>query len=324
MRVVRYFRSVDENIRGAVVAVGNFDGVHMGHQAVIGEAGKIARALERQWAVLTFEPHPRSVFRPDDPPFRLTPTRAKIDAIRGLGVDALVVKRFDLAFSKCLAEDFVTRVLVESLGVRHLIAGYDFRFGHQRKGDCGMLLDMGRKYGFDFTVVREASDDGGGAYSSTRVRELIDSGDVRGAAEILGRPFAISDHVRRGDARGRTIGFPTANLLLGHHVVPRLGVYAVQAYLGDGTPPMTGVANIGRRPTFNGEGIVLEVHLLDVDLDLYGRRLDVHLIDFIRPEKKFDGIDALKAQIARDRDRARQILSDIIDQPTPQPVEPPP
>jgi len=308
MRVFRYFRSVDEDIRGAVVAVGNFDGVHLGHQAVIGEAGRIARAMGRQWAVLTFEPHPRSVFRPDDPAFRITPARAKIEAIRGLGVDALIVKRFDLAFSQCPAEEFVSRVLVENLGVRHLIAGYDFHFGHKRQGDCAMLLEMGGKLGFDFTVVHEASDDGGGAYSSTRVREHIAAGEVRAAAEILGRPYHISDRVRRGDARGRTIGFPTANLTLGNHVQPKLGVYAVEADAGDGTL-IKGVANIGRRPTFDGEGVVLEAHLLDFEGDLYGRRLDVRLIEFIRPEKKFDGIDALKAQIAGDRDRAREILN---------------
>lgn len=311
MRVYRHSWDLPPEARGAAVAIGNFDGVHMGHRAVIGEAGKLAHAASLPWAVLTFEPHPRELFNPDGPPFRLTPFREKAAAIAGLGVEILVVLRFDWKLCRCPAEDFVEQVLVDGLGAAHVVAGYDFHFGHQRRGDCAMLLDLGRKLGFDFTAVHAASDEGGDVYSSTRARACLEEGDVRGAAEVLGRPFAVDGRVRRGDERGRTIGFPTANLALGRLQRPKLGVYAVEV-VRSGGEVLQGVANIGRRPTFGGEDEVLEVHLFDFEGYLYGERLEVRLIDFIRAEKKFDGIDALKAQIARDGARAREILGDVL------------
>lgn len=307
MRIYRHIQSLDAADRGAVVAVGNFDGVHCGHRTVIGEAGRIAKAFGARWGVLTFEPHPRAVFQPDGPPFRITPFRGKAAEIAGLDVDFLIAQRFDMAFAGQSAAAFVADYLVGALGVRHVVAGYDFKFGHKRLGTCETLLAEGGRHGFDFTAVAAASDDGGGLYSSSRVRELLAAGDMPAAAEVLGRPFTIAGRVRGGDRRGRTIGFPTANIRLGGYIRPAFGVYAVRAATDDGRR-IDGVANVGSRPTVGGTEPRLEAHLFDFDGDLYGRRLTVALIEMIRPEKKFDGLEALKAQIARDVSAAKQIL----------------
>lgn len=312
MRIFRHYQNIPGDARGAVVAIGNFDGVHLGHRAVIGEAGAIAHATARPWGVLTFEPHPRAFFAPGTPPFRLTPFHAKARLIFGLGVDTIFVQQFNKAFSSLTAEDFIETVLVGGIGARHVVCGYDFVFGKGRGGSAEMLLGFGKRLGFDFTAVRAQTFAGGDsaetAYSSTGVREALQSGNPQAAARILGRPFEIEGRVIQGDQRGRTIGFPTANLALGTYLRPARGVYAVRVRVGEGRE-FTGVANIGRRPTFAGEADLLEVFLFDFTGDLYGRRLGVQLVEFLRPEKKFDGIDQLKAQIAADSDQARQILS---------------
>lgn len=313
MRIYRHFETLPQEARGAAIAVGNFDGVHLGHQAVIGEAGQIARAHGLPWSVLTFEPHPRRIFKPDQDPFRLTPFRTKARALERLGVDAMIVQRFNRDFSERPAEDFVTAVLVEGFGARHVVAGYDFVFGHNRRGNCEMLLAMGQKLGFGFTAVSAVEDASGAVYSSTRVRHCLRTGDVAGAAEILGHPFEIEGRVAHGDRRGRTIGFPTLNLHLGSVVRPSPGVYAVRIGRLEGNTEtwMDGVANIGVRPTFGGEDMVLEAHAFDFGGDLYGQRVTVALIEHIRAEKKFDGPDALRAQIAADCETARGILSGL-------------
>ncbi|HIE20560.1 MAG TPA: bifunctional riboflavin kinase/FAD synthetase, partial [Rhodospirillales bacterium] len=295
---------------GAAVAIGNFDGVHPGHQTVIHEAGLIAGDMCRPWTVLTFEPHPRAFFTPDSEPFRLTPFRSKAQRIADLGADLLIVQRFDKAFSSLPAEDFVNTVLVDGLGAGHVVSGYDFVFGHKRGGNCELLLAMGAKKGFGFTAVNAQTDSSGEAYSSTRVRERLGDADPRGAAAILGRDFEIEGRVARGEARGKSIGFPTANIPLGAYLRPALGVYAVRTAIEqeNGEIWLDGVANIGVRPTFGSDGVVLEVFLFDFDDDLYGKRLRVRLVDFLRPEKKFDGVDDLKAQIAQDSAKAQKIL----------------
>ncbi|MEQ9559840.1 MAG: bifunctional riboflavin kinase/FAD synthetase [Rhodospirillales bacterium] len=312
MRIFRHYQNIPGDARGAVVAIGNFDGVHLGHRAVIGEAGAIAHATARPWGVLTFEPHPRAFFAPGTPPFRLTPFHAKARLIFGLGVDTIFVQQFNTAFSSLTAEDFIETVLVGGIGARHVVCGYDFVFGKGRGGNCEMLLGFGKRLGFDFTAVRAQTFAGGDsaetAYSSTGVREALQSGEPQAAARILGRPFEIEGRVIRGDQRGRIIGFPTANLALGTYLRPARGVYAVRVRIGEGRE-FTGVANLGKRPTFAGEADLLEVFLFDFTGDLYGQRLGVQLVEFLRPEKKFDGIDQLKAQIAADSDQARQILS---------------
>ena len=310
MRIYRHYDALPADARGAAVAIGNFDGVHPGHQTVIHEAGLIAGDMCRPWAVLTFEPHPRAFFTPDSEPFRLTPFRSKAQRIAELGADLLIVQRFDKAFSSLPAEDFVNTVLVDGLGAGHVVSGYDFVFGHKRGGNCELLLAMGAKKGFGFTAVNAQTDSSGEAYSSTRVRERLGDADPRGAAAILGRDFEIEGRVARGEARGKSIGFPTANIPLGAYLRPALGVYAVRAAIEqeNGEIWLDGVANIGVRPTFGSDGVVLEVFLFDFDDDLYGKRLRVRLVDFLRPEKKFDGVDDLKAQIAQDSAKAQKIL----------------
>jgi riboflavin kinase/FMN adenylyltransferase len=284
--------------------------VHLGHRAVIGEAGRIARDQEIPLAVLSFEPHPRSLFVPTGEPFRLTPFRTKAQHIRDLGVDTLIVLHFDEAFARISAEDFIKKVLVEGLGARHVVSGYDFVFGHKRAGNCELLLHKGKEEGFGFTCV-SAIDDGEMVYSSTRVRECLKAGDPRAAALLLGRNFEIFGRVEHGDARGRTIGFPTANLYLGEYLRPAHGVYAIRAaiYESGMTRWYDGVANYGSRPTFDEKETMFEAHLFDFNGDLYGQHLRIGLADFLRPEKKFKGIDDLKAQIALDSDNARGILA---------------
>ncbi len=309
MHIFRHFENLPAAVKGASIAIGNFDGVHLGHRAVIGEAGRIARDQGIPWAVLSFEPHPRALFTPDAEPFRLTPFRTKARHIEELGVDNLIVLHFDKAFTNLSADDFIGRVLVEALGARHVVSGYDFVFGHKRAGNCELLLRKGQEEGFDFTCV-SAVDDGQTVYSSTAIREYLKAGDPRAAGRLLGRDFEIEGRVEHGDARGRSIGFPTANLHLGEYLRPAHGVYAVRAGLDEGaaTKWYDGVANYGSRPTFDGNDTILEAHLFDFDGDLYGRHLRIALVDFLRPEKKFDGIDDLKAQIALDCDNARRIL----------------
>jgi len=310
MQIFRHYQDLPEDVRGAAVAVGNFDGVHRGHQAVIGEAGRIARSTGIPWAVLSFEPHPRTLFKPDQDPFRLTPFRIKARHIEELGVNALMVLHFDLDFARLTAEDFIQKVLIDGLQAKHVISGYDFVFGNKRAGNCELLLRKGKENGFGFTCV-SAVDDGEAVFSSTGVRKCLRNGDPIGAAHFLGRPFEIEGRVEHGDQRGRTIGFPTANLHLDEYVRPAKGVYAIRAGVDLGTETVwhDGVANLGNRPTFDGVDIVLEAHLFDFNDDLYGKHLRVSLIDFIREEKKFGGLDELKDQIAKDGIQARKILS---------------
>lgn len=309
MQIFRHFENLPADVRGSSIAIGNFDGVHLGHRAVIGEAGRIAKDQDIAWAVLSFEPHPRSLFSPDGAPFRLTPFRSKARYIGEQGVDNLIVLHFDEEFTNLSADDFISRVLVEALGARHVVSGYDFVFGHKRTGNCELLLHRGQQEGFDFTCV-SAVDDGQTVYSSTAVRECLRDGNPRGAAHLLGRNFEIEGRVEHGDQRGRTIGFATANLHLGEYLRPAHGVYAIRAGVEEAgqTRWYDGVANYGSRPTFDNKDTILEAHLFDFDGDLYGQHLRVDLIDFLRQEKKFDGVDDLKAQIAIDCDKARRIL----------------
>ena len=307
MRVIRHLSDLPKSQRGAALAIGNFDGVHRGHQAVIAAAGKIADRLGAPHLVITFEPHPRAVFRPADPPFRLTPRRAKLQLFAGLGVDATVMFRFDRGFAAIAADEFVRDVLVAGLGARHVVIGRDFCFGRGRAGTADFLRDQAGGAGFAVTAVPPELDAAGQPFSSSRARACLAAGDPAGAAAILGRPFSIGGHVRHGDHRGRLLGFPTANLALGDHLRPRLGVYAVRARTADGKR-VAGVANLGERPTVAGRDVRLEAHLFDFAGDLYGQWLDVALEAFIRPETKFPDLDALKRQIAVDAAAARGAL----------------
>jgi riboflavin kinase / FMN adenylyltransferase len=310
MRVFRHTNASDD-ARGAVVAAGNFDGVHLGHQAVLGEAKALARRLDAPFAVLTFEPHPRVVFQPGLPPFRLTPFRAKSRELETLGVDLLFTLHFDLAFAQKTAEEFVAEVLVAGLGIKAVVVGYDFVFGNKRRGTAELLKTEGSKHGFDVNVVAPVSVSGGVVYSSTQIREHLVAGRPRDAAALLGRPWEIDGRVDVGDKLGRTIGFPTANIDLADYLRPAPGVYAVRAGIEEGgkTEWHDGAANLGWRPTVGGKDLRLEAHLFDFSGDLYGKHLRVAFIERLRPEQRFAGLDALKAQIAADCQKAREILA---------------
>ena len=310
MQILRHHAPVPRSLQGGVFALGNFDGVHLGHQMVIAEAARVAKELDVPLGVLVFEPHPQQFFFPDKPFFRLTPFRAKARLLEKLGVDVLAALPFDAEMAQRQGPEFILDVLVNGLHVSHVVAGYDFRFGKGRGGDAAMLSYMGEEEGFGVSIVKEVIH-GGEAYSSTRIRERLAAGDPRGAAELLGHSWTVETHVITGDQRGRTIGFPTANLALEDHVQPALGVYAVKVEIEDGPHKgcYDGVANLGKRPTFNKSDILLEVHIFDFAGDIYGHHMSVSFIDYLRAEKKFNGLDELKAQIAADSARAREILA---------------
>jgi riboflavin kinase/FMN adenylyltransferase len=307
MRIFRDWRDLPADAKGATVALGNFDGVHLGHASVV-RAAHAARP-DRPLAVLTFEPHPREVFRPDDPPFRLTLSAERADALAALGVAIVYELPFDHAFSLMPAEAFVADVLHRGIGAKHVVSGQDFAFGHRRGGDTGFLAARAEGLGMGLTFVPPVAD-AQGPLSSTRIRRVLQDGYPERATADLGRPWAIRGEVAHGDKRGRTIGFPTANVALGRHLEPARGVYAVTVRLADGSVH-PGVANIGRRPTVNsGPESRLEVNLFDFSGDLYGSEITVALHAYIRAEVRFSGLDALKAQIASDATEARRLLPD--------------
>jgi riboflavin kinase/FMN adenylyltransferase len=295
--------------------MGNFDGLHRGHAVLIGQARDLAHAQDRPTGVLTFEPHPRSVFAPATEPFRLTPFRVKERELARLGIDLLFVQHFDLGFSAKSAEDFIAEIIVGAIGASHVVVGWDCTFGNRRRGTPELLRASGQQRGFGVTVLEPVRGDNATVYSSTQIRELLKAGKPREAAALLGRFWEIDGRVATGDRRGRTIGFPTANLGLDDYLHPAFGVYAVRVS-GDGPDDplggrmVDGVANIGLRPTVGGLVPRLEAHLFDTEVDLYGRHLRIGLVDFIRPEQKFASLDALKAQIAEDAARARTILAE--------------
>lgn len=311
MQVVRSFDALPSDLRGAVFAVGNFDGLHRGHRAVIDQAKKIALAAGTPCGIITFEPHPRHYFSPDDPPFRLTPFLRKQVILKAWGVDCIVAVPFDAALAAMTAEIFVKDGLVSGLGVGHLVVGHDFAFGHKRLGDITFLKEQANAFGFGVTIVSAHLAENGALYSSRAIRELLQSGRPGDAAESLGRWWAVDGVVKHGDARGRDLGFPTANLELGEHLQPSLGIYAVRAGIveGAGTTWYDAAANLGIRPTFDGRTVLLEVHLLDFSGDLYGRTLDVSFVEYLRPEERFADVESLVLQMQADCAQAREILA---------------
>ena len=300
------WQTVPPQWTSGAIALGNFDGVHKGHQALIKRTAEEARTLGAPLVALTFEPHPRRFFVADTGPFRLTLLPAKVRLLEQCGVQAVLAQRFDPAFAAITAQDFVDKVLLEGLGARHVVCGYDFTFGARRIGNVERLRELAAERAFGVTVLDPVMHEGE-IYSSTRIREALRAGWPSEASELLGHHWEIEGPVEKGDQRGRTIGFPTANVALGEHLRPRYGVYAVRALVG-GTW-RNGVANLGKRPTFGKLQENFEVHLFDFSDDIYGQVLRVQLIEFIRPEMKFAGLDALKAQIAADGQAARAILS---------------
>jgi riboflavin kinase/FMN adenylyltransferase len=311
MAIFRHSTDLPAEARGAVVAIGNFDGVHRGHQAVIEQTARLARDLATTQAVLTFEPHPRRFFQPDSPSFQLTSFRLKARLLESLGLDHVFFLPFTRALSELSAESFVRDILVRDLGVRHVVVGDNFAFGHQRRGGVAELRAMGGELGFGVTVLEQVAGPTGEAYSSTAIRTYLQAGDPTRAALLLGRYWELEGRVQEGAKLGRELGFPTANIALGDVLEPARGVYAVRAGIdrGERTAWHAGVANLGTRPTVDGEGVLLEVHLFDVEADLYGQHMRVALVDYLRPEWKFDGLEAMRVQMVEDSRRARIILA---------------
>ena len=310
MRVIQGFEGLTPDQRGASAALGNFDGVHRGHQALIAEAARAGGKVGAPTGVITFEPHPRRFFQPDAPPFRLTPGPEKARRLAGHGVTHVHQLDFGAALAGMAAEDFVEQVLVQGLGIRHLVVGEDFRFGKGRTGDALLLRRLSGQFGFTVAIqhIVEAEE---GEYSSTAVRVRVEEGDCEGAAAQLGRWHAVSGPVVKGDQRGRDLGYPTANLAFGEQIVPRHGIYAAQVEVLDGPHAGThaGVASIGVRPTFGVNAPNFEVHLFDFQGDLYGAEISAGLVSFLRPEARFDTVGALIAQMDRDSTLARRRLA---------------
>lgn len=311
MQILASYTDTPAAAKGAAVAIGNFDGVHPGHRAVLGRAWDVAEKLHVPLGLVTFEPHPRRYFQPGIPPFRLTPAAGKRRLLKAAGVAHYYELPFDAAMAALTAEEFIERVLIAGLGVRHVVVGAGFAFGKGRTGTVSVLEHVAGHKGVGVTVVAPVAGTDGALCSSTRVRECLARGEPERAAQLLGRPWVIEGVVEHGEKRGRLLGFPTANLGLDDYLRPAFGVYAVRARAtGDGaTAPRSGVANLGLRPTVGGTRPQLEVHLFDFAGDLYGREIAVELLAFIRPERKFENLDALKAQIAQDSARARGILT---------------
>ncbi len=310
MRIFTDLKTLPDDARGAVVALGNFDGVHLGHAAIIRQAAAQAQRLQRRLAVCSFEPHPRSVFFPNDPPFRLTPARVKAERLAALGVDFLYQIPFTDDFRQMVAEDFIQKILVENLHAAHVVAGFDFTFGFQRNGNMALLADRLDALNIGLTEIPPQRDGGNALWSSTRVRDHLLAGEVEAANAILGDAWQIVGCVQKGDQRGRLLGFPTANLALQDFLRPRFGVYAIMAQTEDGLWHK-GVANLGRRPTVNGGLERLEAHLFDYTSDLYGQNLRVAFYHFIRVEQHFADLDALQQQIAKDAMLAKKALVTI-------------
>ena len=299
---------IPENLRGAVIALGNFDGFHLGHQAVVREAVEWARGQGRPAIVATFDPHPARHFAPHLPPFRLTTLDQREELFAAAGANAMLVFHFDAELAGTSAEDFVGELLAKRLGAAGVVTGEDFTFGKGRAGDAAALARLGAAAGIEARTVGPVMD-GGEPVSSSRIREALKAGDCETATRLLTRPFAIRGTVQHGDKRGRAIGFPTANLDLGPYLRPHYGIYAVTGRIVGEDGPLAGAANVGVRPTFEPPVELLEPYFFDFAGDLYGREIEVALHHFLRPEAKFADLGALTVQMTQDCERARKLLS---------------
>ena len=308
MRILRHYRDVPTDGRGTVAALGNFDGVHLGHRALLKEGARLAHEEGTLFAVFVFEPYPREYFQPEGEPFRLTPFRAKARLLEEIGTDLLMVFPFDASLAGMSSQEFVLDILVKELNVRHVVVGEDFRFGKGRAGDATALAYMADMEGFGVTIFPHISDGEGKKISSSRIRDALRSGKPEKAARLLGHWWSVEAHVSEGDKRGRTLGFPTANLVLSGTINPAFGVYAVRAYIRGLSHVHEGVANFGMRPTFAVPAPLMEVNLFDFVGELYGQLLRVELISYLRAERKFDDLEGLKAQLSADKNAAKAIL----------------
>lgn len=308
---IQSLQDFPEALRGSVLAIGNFDGVHRGHQAVLNEALSCRTSEAIPATVLTFEPHPRTVFQPDTPVFRLTPAPLKAQLIGAMGFAAIVELPFNREFAQNSAAEFVENILVNSLGIRHIVTGFNFHFGRARQGSPDFLRDVGPQYGFGVTVVDSFSDENTDLVSSSRIRACLGKGDVVEAAGLLGYRFCVEAEIVRGKQLGRKLGFPTANMVLPPQTELKPGIYAVR-YRRQNGDLHDGVASFGRRPTVDEDGpILLETFVFDFDEDLYGEVCSVSFFAYLRNEEKFDGLEPLKAQMKRDAEEARLALADV-------------
>jgi len=306
MQFIRGLHNLTSLHYGCVATIGNFDGVHLGHQAVLGELAEKGSERGLPTVVITFEPQPQEYFSHGDIPPRLTRLREKLMALRRFSVDRVLCLSFNPKLAALTAEQFVQQVLLDGLGVKYLVVGDDFHFGSNRTGNFEMLANAGKEHEFE-VVNMHTFGIGGERVSSTRIRHALQGGDLEMAAQLLGRPYRMSGRVAHGNKLGRTIGFPTANLFLHRKKTPVDGVYAVEMFGIEGEP-VAGVANVGTRPTVDGTRSLLEVHLFDFDKDIYHAHVDVDFLWKIREERKFDSFDALKQQILKDSDRAENFF----------------
>ena len=304
MELIRGLHNLRPHHHGCVATIGNFDGVHLGHQAVIGQLAEKGEALGLPTTVICFEPQPLEVFRPDEVPPRLTRLREKLQALKRYSVDRVLLIRFDQRFAAMTAEAFIDEVLVRGLGIRYLVVGDDFRFGKGRTGDFGMLQQAGERHGFQVVSMHTFNVDGE-RVSSTRVRAALANGELETAEKLLGRPYRMCGRVAHGDKIGRTIGIPTANIFLHRKRSPLHGIFVVEVFGLDGEPVM-GAASIGTRPTVGGTKTLLEIHLLDFDNHIYGKYLQINFLHKIRDEEKYDTMDALKDRIHLDIQQTRE------------------
>ncbi len=313
MLVINPEEKLPEAMRGSVVAIGNFDGLHRGHQQLLSIAKGVAAEQKKNWGILTFEPHPRSYFRPQEPVFRLTPPALKLKLAKAMGAAFVVCIAFDENLATTPPELFITTNLINELGLSHIVTGYDFHFGKGRKGGPELLREHGAIHNFGVTVVDQVTDDGdsNAPFSSSSIRSSLRRGNVRSAAQELGYDWMVMGEVVHGDKRGRTIGFPTANIILEPGAEPYRGIYAVTVRdAADASAHLwQGAAYFGDRPTFNTNRTFLETFLLDQDIDLYGRTLIVSFVDLVRGDKTFKSVEELVAQMTLDCANVRQILS---------------
>ncbi|MDB5476012.1 MAG: ribF [Phenylobacterium sp.] len=309
VRVIHGWTHLADRDRGAAVAMGTFDGVHRGHQKVIALATEAAKPIGAPVGVITFDPHPRAYFRPDEPAFRLMKPDQQARALESLGVDILYVLPWDPQLANMSDREFATQVLAHGLGARHVAVGFDNSFGKDRTGTPDTMRQYGQELGFGVSIAQEVTDAQGEKFSSTAVREALRDGHPEEAARILGRPFAIEGPVVRGRQLGRKLGYPTANVALADYVIPKYGVYATRTRLPDGRN-LPGVANIGVNPTVDGVTTpLLEVWLFDFDEDIYDQVIETDLVAFLRPEAKFAGLDEMTVQVLKDAAQARRLLT---------------
>jgi riboflavin kinase/FMN adenylyltransferase len=301
-------------LRGAIVAIGNFDGVHLGHQGLVARAVALAGEGGRPAAVLTFEPHPRKFFAPDKPMFRLTPEPVKLAILKRLGLDGVFVRRFDRTLASTTADDFVTTLLAGELGTAGVVVGHDFHFGRGREGTPAILADLCQRERLTCEIIPAVALDGEAA-SSSAVRAALEAGDVRRANRLLGYRWFVQGEVRHGDKRGRELGYPTANLALGEDFNLKEGIYAVRAPIASGEV-REGVASFGRRPTFDNGAPILEAHLFDFRGDLYGQTIQVEFVDWIRGEERFASAEALVARMGEDAEEAKRVLAAVDGPPS--------